>query len=351
MPDSHTTTADLHEIVYPGVLAERCVHGRSPIAQCSACVSACPLGAFTLNDEGLDIDQANCDGCALCAASCPEAAIEIGQAVRLLKPKLSGATSAFAACERVLARGEPGHVTCLHALTSGDLARFYSDGGRSVVVAKAPCDVCARGRGTPIEERVAGINRLLEDRGLRRLEVQQLDISSWREDRDDQSRISRRSLFGFARRGDEVDTSSGARNAADPSGIAPGALLPEVGKAQLAAVGPSLDRDSCTACGACIAICPHRVLTLVRRQGGHPRYEFDATGCTGCGLCVDVCDVNAIALTYWTAARPAAVELIEARCPSCASPFRAILGREDPSGLCAICASKPRKNMLFQKLP
>lgn len=43
---------------------------------CGDCVEKCPLGAITLNEDGLaEIDKEKCTGCLKCAKACPNEAI------------------------------------------------------------------------------------------------------------------------------------------------------------------------------------------------------------------------------------------------------------------------------------
>jgi electron transport complex protein RnfB len=47
--------------------------------------------------------------------------------------------------------------------------------------------------------------------------------------------------------------------------------------------------DRCTACGACLAVCPERALVPAPRRP----LVIDAR-CTGCLLCVEICPRDAI---------------------------------------------------------
>ncbi len=50
-----------------------------------------------------------------------------------------------------------------------------------------------------------------------------------------------------------------------------------------------IDKDACTACGACIDECPVEAI-----NEGDDFYTITADECTDCGACADVCPVEAI---------------------------------------------------------
>jgi len=52
----------------------------------------------------------------------------------------------------------------------------------------------------------------------------------------------------------------------------------------------AVDRDTCTACGACIPVCP--VSAVTGTAGSVP--SIDLKKCIKCGACLEVCDVEAI---------------------------------------------------------
>jgi ferredoxin len=46
---------------------------------CGKCVERCPIGAISLNEDGLAIvDKDKCEGCLKCAKACPNEAITVG---------------------------------------------------------------------------------------------------------------------------------------------------------------------------------------------------------------------------------------------------------------------------------
>jgi len=57
-------------IVYPEFRASRCTRYRFRYGACSRCADACPHDAITLSGEGVAIDPARCQNCALCVTAC-----------------------------------------------------------------------------------------------------------------------------------------------------------------------------------------------------------------------------------------------------------------------------------------
>jgi len=56
---------------------------------------------------------------------------------------------------------------------------------------------------------------------------------------------------------------------------------------------PHLDKDLCTACNACITVCPVGAAQFVE-EGEDPKSHIFADSCCGCHSCVDVCGWGAI---------------------------------------------------------
>ncbi|MEM0466021.1 MAG: 4Fe-4S binding protein [Candidatus Thermoplasmatota archaeon] len=51
-----------------------------------------------------------------------------------------------------------------------------------------------------------------------------------------------------------------------------------------------VDKNKCTACGACKEVCPVEAITIGEKA------EIDEATCIDCGTCVDECPVEAISL-------------------------------------------------------
>jgi ferredoxin len=55
------------------------------------------------------------------------------------------------------------------------------------------------------------------------------------------------------------------------------------------------DEDKCTHCGACIAMCPVKALTI---DDDTRMVNFDSDKCIGCELCIDPCPTRAMELHF-----------------------------------------------------
>ena len=65
---------------------------------------------------------------------------------------------------------------------------------------------------------------------------------------------------------------------------------------ELAGAGMALvDRQACTGCGDCVAICPYDACSLEADQGAY-KSTVNQMRCTGCGSCVSVCPNGSIQL-------------------------------------------------------
>ncbi len=71
------------------------------------------------------------------------------------------------------------------------------------------------------------------------------------------------------------------------------------GPVATATVTPMCCQDHCTGCGACVAACPARALSLVSEYPdgrGRKRVAIAAARCSGCGTCRPACPREALTL-------------------------------------------------------
>lgn len=318
----------------PEVEGEACVHALAPFATCRACADVCPTGAWLLDDEGLALDTARCDGCGLCVPVCPRAAIDLKRTVTVLHDP-SGQGTAWVACERSGTREAP-RLPCVHAIGVRELGHLAEDRVRRVHILTGDCATCHRnGRVADLFAALDDHGRLRASSGLapvtgRRLDQAAFDRSLARA-REDHERIDRgrRRLFAaFVTH--EAERGGGAED------VAPLALWQ-----------PSIDVGRCVACDACARHCPDSA--LIKREGDHPAYLVAPDRCSGCGLCVDICDQGAVRLARLQPAKVAEVRLDTGRCKACGVRYHSIAGAETGgSGYCRICSRTNHHKNLFQ---
>lgn len=333
----------------PAVHGERCVHSALAQANCRACVDACPTAAWVIDDDALGIDAARCDGCGLCVPACPEGAIvstHVESAMREAR-----APVALFACDR--AQVEPGktQVPCLHALGVSELLRLYRVGVRRLNVACGDCDTCPRTAASTLQDRVAHLNRLFANRGLQRMQARVVSAAQWKRITEDDGRgpkgpvLSRRSFFRRAVRSSIDMGMDIAGIEREPGFVPPGRLLPRSSPDQVVPCVPRIDPGRCTACGACVSLCPHQALADTDTG-----YRLDAEACTGCAICADACDRGAVDIDYWQPQTQFVLPLQAHRCRACGATFRAAAPGEAPGEYCFICAGTNHARNLFQVL-
>lgn len=341
----------------PGITGEFCVHALIDTATCRACVDACPHGAWQLSEELLGIDAERCDGCQLCVAACPEGAITADR--HPVPRRCDGDTVAMIACERSGLPDGEGVLPCLHAIDETRLLKLWMQGATRLYSCAGDCTGCDRSSPTDLRARLARVNGLLDSRHLHTLRHEPLTPQQWLDrfgrstSNDDGPAIGRRqflrrTLGGMAASslteasGDET----GHRRGAPDEGLPP----PRVG--ERIPFRPLLDPLSCNACGACIRLCPHAVITEPDgAEAGAPSYRIDTRGCTGCGICVDVCDQGAVSILAWSAYDGRdTLQLHESRCRSCGNPFMVPARQAEASCLCRICQQRDHQSLLFQVL-
>ncbi|WP_029009841.1 4Fe-4S binding protein [Azospirillum halopraeferens] len=344
----------------PRLHAERCVHRIAAVATCRACADACPRGAWSVDDGGVSLDAARCDGCGLCVPACPEGVIATPH--RPVRRRDAAGPLAMAACgQSGLANGREGVVgvlPCLNAIGLADLIALYGAGVRRLVVTGGDCAACPTGCSTAVrlDTAVAELNRLLDGRGLPPLALRRRSPTPWRAQLrfdtepdggpDGAPGIGRRALLRMV----------AAPPAADPppaAGRAPARLLPPPAPGRTDDTVPwpwvpSLDAARCTACGACARLCPHGAIRL---DPDPPAFHLEPADCTGCCLCTDVCTEDAVILERLAPRRQTTLPLERHRCRACGVEELSPAARPAAAdGLCRICRTTRRTARLFQVL-
>jgi ferredoxin len=339
--------------IIPDVRGDRCVHAIIEQARCRACVTACPTGAWVIDDARLGIDPSRCDGCDLCVPACPEAAIV--QRFRPATRKTAQGHIAFAACGLSGLGGDGLPIMpCLHAIGITDLLRLARDQICCLVTTAGDCATCPRGQGEGLGQRLVAVNRLLGERGLPPLAHRAATPASWREawlKADGLARqhpVSRRNFFRGAIQA-PMKRLEETLERAEGGFVPPGRLLPGATPGDPVPLAPVIDPALCSGCDACARLCPHAAISLENLAGRAQAYVIEAEQCSDCGICMDLCQTQAVTIRRWGPVPATRIPLATGRCQACGVHFHVPAGR-DLAGFCAICLQTDHHRQLFQVL-
>ncbi len=330
----------------PKVDSNRCVHTKIEIATCKKCVDACPHLAWVLDDETLALDAKTCDGCGLCAAACTEQAIKYQYDHKIKSYKKSNIS--FFACEYaadILSKDQ--NIFCVNTVSLVELLRLYAQGVRTLIISTGDCTDCLYDCSPNLTDNLKKINLLLSSRrqaNIKLLKVDAKKFKSWQSSLP--SAFEKNTRRGFLLN----LLTSGAELAIlkEDKALSMHELLPAnkvVENDALYPFVPSINEVKCSACNACVQLCPHQSLILNQEQ---LCFEIKPENCTGCAICTDVCDQSAISLHAWSKAHQLAIKLAGQKCTSCGVEFKLPVASNLSNEFCPICTRSNKNQNLYQ---
>lgn len=291
----------------------RCTRYRYRYSGCRRCAEACPHDAVELLDEGIRLDAARCQNCALCTTACPTAALGADNLPRLdlLRRAIKTDRFSFACAPSGLAADAV--VPCLGALDAAMLAYLAK---RRIAVELRGSQHCAQcALGTKGEARLAAhleaADTLEAEAAPEEWRAATLLEAPGRTEATTDFHAGRRQLFRrlIGRGIDEVAraTAPPDEQPVEQKAIRAGPwFVPEMrellqivckrkdGKpfrlGPMTAL-PLMDirlKRGCTACEACFRVCPSGAMQI-RESDESWNLAFAIDRCVGCGVCLEVC--------------------------------------------------------------
>lgn len=345
----------------PAFQSARCTRYRYRYSACRRCLEACPHEAVELLDEGIRLDAARCQNCALCTAACPTAALSADNLPRLdlLRRAIKAERFGFACAPSGLAADAM--VPCLGALDAAMLAYLAKRRIAVELHGSRHCAQCAHGaRGEALLAAHLEAADALETAAAPEawLAATLAEAPGEAVAKDD-FRAGRRQLFRrLVGRGiDEVARAAAAPEApVEEKAIRAGPwFVPEMrelmqivckrkdGEAfriEAQAALPLADirlNQGCTACEACFRVCPTGALQIREDHAGWSLI-FALDRCVGCGACLEVCQPRVLCAAESfdaTPEREPAVlrRLAKQRCDRCDRFFVS----SEPCETCPVC--------------
>jgi ferredoxin len=272
--------------------------------------------------------------------------------------------SLILACERVTgsrASSAVGVVACLHALSADwVIQQTRQHHCTRVQLASADCSTCERApRGQSLVQRWQPVAQRLGQAAPR---LDRISPTQWMERTTDAHApdLARRRLFGRILASRPSTSSPAAMTVAPDMSSQRGNLVSHLAGHPHARLKPPLWQIEinplrCTACMACVRLCPQHALEHQAdplQPVGRESIALQHPRCTGCGVCTQVCEDAAITIhepdtTVREVYRARTIALEPMVCSQCKAPFHLPVGKlsdntKDYRRVCPVCrAGKP----------
>lgn len=348
----------------PEFRASRCVRYRFRYSECRRCADACPHDAVTLSDEGISIDHARCQNCALCTSACRTEALVAGNLPRIELLKQAAKQSRFSfACAPSELAGDA-IVPCLGALDPAMLAYLAKRGIATELRGSGHCLECPHGAEGALQlelnlEALALLHDANGEAAWAKVSLAAGEAETRRP--HNEHRAGRRQLFRrlIGRGMHEVARSAEgtsdfpvpekAIRAGAPFLTAQRELLQIVCKpaegerfevkphAALPLMGLRIG-PGCTACEACFRTCPTGALQI-RESDTAWALTFQFDRCVACSVCLEVCQPGVLHEADEFDAAPLRQEVVlhRLRKQRCARCDRFFVSAESAE-VCPVCA-------------
>ena len=293
--------------LYLRVTPARCAHRRAGKIACTRCLDLCPTGALTAAGDHVAVDDMICAGCGACAAACPSAAISYdAPPAETVFHRLSAMAGAWreladdlprllvhdgdhgAQLIRLLARHGTGlaadliplEVTAVAAFGHAEILAALGVGFSHVLLMPAPTTPVD---GLPFEIDLA--NTVAGYAAAALITPSDPEALAAAAAVGDQPRTGATPILPLGSRRQVT------RLAAQSLGP-PDRIIDLPARAPYGAV--EIDKDACTLCLSCAALCPAGALA---DNPERPQLRFQESACLQCGLCVEICPERALTLT------------------------------------------------------
>ena len=261
---------------------------------CHRCADICPQKAIT--DHGIDTER--CDGCGLCSAVCPAAAVIAPEDYAGALAKAEKLQPQVLMCEKAGAEGAP----CLGFLNRRLLWAMAWEKGLCLDISQ--CQSCRPAVYDWLLREIDACDAALQKAG--RPPIRLVHVKAGTKPKKPVKKVERRNFFSALFRSTTESLQEIAEAQMEHTYVFDGAAWLKNRQTEPNDLFYGLQvQDGCTACGLCAAVCPMQALTVQRGAGEKKgSIHFQPGSCTDCGLCTAHCPVQVISvLPHFTGKR------------------------------------------------